>query len=141
MRGRVLTEEQRQAVLEVLPVTPVADHSKVLLHEDTPWALIKRSVPDVRRVPDGLEQIMQVLIGEAVRVLVDRGYWSLVRVERDGYIGWTRTAAVQGAIVKRCAPITKRPMCWSRSGSRPLSIGLLPERSKGPHCLLGWRCL
>ena len=67
----------------------------MLLTDDTPWALIKRSVADVRRTGDGLaEQITQVLIGEAVRVLEDRGYWSLVRVERDGYIGWTRTAAV-----------------------------------------------
>jgi pimeloyl-ACP methyl ester carboxylesterase/cell wall-associated NlpC family hydrolase len=96
VRGRVLTEEQRQAALDVLPVKPVDDHLKVLLTAETPWALIKRSVSDVRRTRDGLaEQITQVLIGEAVRMLEDRGYWSLVRAERDGYIGWTRTAAVQ----------------------------------------------
>jgi gamma-D-glutamyl-L-lysine dipeptidyl-peptidase len=29
-----------------------------------------------------------------VRILEDCGYWSLVRAERDGYIGWTRTAAL-----------------------------------------------
>lgn len=99
LTGRVLTEEQHvqlRAVLDVLPMNPIDDQITVLLTDDTPWALIKRSVSDVRRTRDGLaEQITQVLIGEAVRILEDRGYWSLVRAERDGYIGWTRTAALQ----------------------------------------------
>ena len=29
-----------------------------------------------------------------MRILENRGSWSLVRAERDGYIGWTRTAAM-----------------------------------------------
>ena len=80
----------------MLPAKPPDDQIKVLLTDDTPWALVKRSVADVRRVPDGLgEQITQLLIGESVRILEDRGSWALVRAERDGYVGWTRAAALQ----------------------------------------------
>jgi pimeloyl-ACP methyl ester carboxylesterase/cell wall-associated NlpC family hydrolase len=93
--GRVLTTEQHQAALDVLPAQSVDDQIDVLLTDESPWALVKRSVSDVRRVSDGLgEQITQLLVGESVRVLEDRGYWSLVRVERDGYLGWTRSAAL-----------------------------------------------
>ena len=60
LRGRVLTEEQHHAVLNVLPATLVDDQINVLLTDESLWALIKRSVSDVRRVPDGLgEQITQ----------------------------------------------------------------------------------
>ena len=79
----------------MLPAKPPDDQIKVLLTDDTPWALVKRSVADMRRVPDGLaEQVTQLLVGESVRLLEDRGKWVLVRAERDGYIGWTRAAAL-----------------------------------------------
>jgi pimeloyl-ACP methyl ester carboxylesterase/cell wall-associated NlpC family hydrolase len=95
VRGRVLTAEQHQAALDVLPATPLDDQIKVLLTDESPWALVTRSVSDVRRAPEGLsEQVTQLLVGESVRVLEDRGFWSLVRAERDGYLGWTRTAAL-----------------------------------------------
>ncbi len=94
--GSTLTADQHQAALAVLPVEPVEDRVKVLLTEDSPWALVARSVSDMRRVPDGLaEQVSQLLVGEAVRVLEDRGYWMLVRSERDGYIGWIRASALR----------------------------------------------
>jgi gamma-D-glutamyl-L-lysine dipeptidyl-peptidase len=96
LTGCVLTEEQHRAALDVLPAAPTEDHIAVLLTDNPPWALVKRSVSDVRRVPDGLgEQITQLLMGESVRVLDTHGTWSLVRAERDGYLGWTRTAALQ----------------------------------------------
>lgn len=96
LKGRVLTEEQHHAVLDVLPARPVDDQINVLLTDDTPRALVKRSVSDVRRVPNGLaEQVTQLLVGESVRILEEHGSWSLVRAERDGYIGWTRTAVLQ----------------------------------------------
>jgi gamma-D-glutamyl-L-lysine dipeptidyl-peptidase len=95
VRGRVLTEEQHQSALNALPAPPAEDQIQVLLMEETPWALVKRSVADMRRVPDGLaEQVTQLLAGESVRILEDRGKWVLVRAERDGYIGWTRLAAL-----------------------------------------------
>ena len=95
VRGRVLTAEQRLAALNVLPVRPADDQIKVLLTDNSPWALVKRNVSDVRRVPDGLaEQVTQLLVGESVRILEDRGQWALVRAERDSYIGWTRMAAL-----------------------------------------------
>jgi pimeloyl-ACP methyl ester carboxylesterase/cell wall-associated NlpC family hydrolase len=120
VRGRVLTEEQHQAALDVLPTEPVDDQIEVLLREDTRWALIKRSVSDMRRTGDGLaEQLTQALIGEAVRVLEDRGYWSLVRVEHDGYIGWTRTAALQ--LLDR-----KAVRAYQKSANVLVQVGLAP---------------
>lgn len=96
LTGRVLTPEQHQAVLAALPAEPVTDEIKVLLNDEAPWALVRRGVSDVRRTHDTLaEQTTQILLGETVRVLEDRGFWSLVRVEHDGYIGWTRTQALQ----------------------------------------------
>jgi hypothetical protein len=91
LSGRVLTDEQHvqlRAALAELPVNLIDDQTKVLLTDATPWALVKRSVSDVRRTHDGLaEQVTQILISEAVRVLEDRGFWRLIRAERDGYIG------------------------------------------------------
>ncbi len=96
--GRVLTAEQHEqlrAALDVLPAKRVEDHVDVLLTDESPWALVKRSVADVRRMPNGLaEQVSQLLVGESVRILEGRGDWSLVRAEHDGYIGWARTAAL-----------------------------------------------
>jgi pimeloyl-ACP methyl ester carboxylesterase/cell wall-associated NlpC family hydrolase len=95
LTGRVLTADQHQAARDALPAAPVEDHVVELLTDQSPWALVKRSVADVRRVPDGLgEQVTQLLVGESVRVLDTRGMWSLIRAERDGYLGWTRTAAL-----------------------------------------------
>ena len=95
LEGRVLTEEQHQSALNALPARTLDDRIEVLLTDASPWALVKRSVSDMRRVPDGLaEQVTQLLVGESVRILEDRGYWALVRAERDGYIGWTRMAAL-----------------------------------------------
>ena len=118
----------------MLPVNPLDDQIKVLLTDDTPWALIKRSVSDVRRTRDGLaEQITQVLIGEAVRVLEDRGYWSLVRAERDGYIGWTRSAALHSCDRKNCARLSKIGQCAGagRPCSRVRSTGQRSATSGG----------
>jgi len=95
LTGQVLTADQHQAALDALPIKPVEDKVQVLLTEDTPWALVNRSVSDMRRTPDGLaEQTSQILVGEPVRVLAEHDTWVPVRVERDGYLGWTRRSAL-----------------------------------------------
>ncbi len=153
LSGRVLIEEQHQAALKVLPVKPKDDQIKVLLMDDTPWALINRSVADVRRTRDGLaEQITQMLIGEAVRVLEDRGYWSLVRAERDGYVGWTRTAAVQLSDRKAVRAYQKSANVLVRVGLAPafdrpsrraLQVGALPFAAALPmvETRRGWAAI
>jgi len=94
VRGTVLTPDQHRAARKLLPKGS-ADQIRVLLNDDTPWALVNRSVADVRREPrSGAEQITQLLIGEAVRVLDERDGWLLVRMEHDGYIGWSRAGAL-----------------------------------------------
>jgi pimeloyl-ACP methyl ester carboxylesterase/cell wall-associated NlpC family hydrolase len=136
LQGRVLTAEQHQAALDVLPVKPVEDQIGVLLSDDSPWALVKRSVSDVRRAPDGLsEQITQLLVGESVRILEERGSWSLVRAERDGYIGWTRTAALHvsdrravRAYHKSATVLIKAGLAqaYDRPSAKAAEVGRLP---------------
>jgi cell wall-associated NlpC family hydrolase len=94
VRGIVLTPDQRRAARKLLP-RDSADHIRVLLDDDTPWALVNRSVADVRREPrSSAEQVTQLLIGETVRVLDERDDWLLIRAEHDGYIGWSRAGAL-----------------------------------------------
>lgn len=95
LTGQVLTKEQHQAALAVLPIQPAKDEVRVLL-EDAPWALFNRSVADVRREPNARsEQVSQALVGEAARVLEKRQEWVRVLLVRDGYLGWTREAALR----------------------------------------------
>jgi gamma-D-glutamyl-L-lysine dipeptidyl-peptidase len=136
LQGRVLTADQHHAALEVLPAQPVDDQISVLLTDESPWALVKRSVCDVRRVPEAPgEQVTQLLVGESVRVLDTQGAWSLVRAERDGYIGWTRTTALQAGDRKVVRAYHKSAnvlvqVGLARSFDRPATgaqhVGMLP---------------
>ncbi|HSD84627.1 MAG TPA: alpha/beta fold hydrolase, partial [Anaerolineae bacterium] len=139
VRGRVLTAEQHEqlhAALAAIPAKPVIDEVKVLLNDETPWALVKRGIADVRRTHDGAsEQTTQLLLGETVRVLENRGFWALVRGERDGYIGWTRTSALQLSDRKSVRAYQKSAnvlvkVGLARSFARPASgqpqVGTLP---------------
>jgi cell wall-associated NlpC family hydrolase len=90
----------------------------------------------VRRVPDGLaEQVTQLLAGESVRVLEERGKWALVRAERDSYIGWTRTAALHGCDHKTVRAYHKSASALVKAGfarafDRPAAQA--PEAGKLP---------
>jgi pimeloyl-ACP methyl ester carboxylesterase len=153
LTGRVLIEEQHQAALAVLPVAPADDQVQVLLTEQTPWALVQRSVSDVRRVPDGLaEQITQLLVGESVRVLDTQGAWSLIRAERDGYLGWTRASAlhlcdrkVVRAYHKFATVVVQAGLARSfdRAGRGAQLVGALPFGVKLPLIEIkrGWAAL
>lgn len=93
--GRVLIGTQRGAVLDLFQGRRVEDEIQILLDERTPWALANRSVCDLRREPHNRsERSSQILLGEAVRVLEGRGEWAQVRLENDGYIGWTQSAGL-----------------------------------------------
>ncbi|MGE5223458.1 MAG: alpha/beta fold hydrolase [Omnitrophica WOR_2 bacterium] len=97
LSGEVLTAGQRQAALDCIQEQPVTDQIKVLLNESAPWALVKRAVTDLRRKPGSLEErVTQSLLGESVRVLKEIDDWSLVRLERDGYLGWIQRGALTG---------------------------------------------
>jgi gamma-D-glutamyl-L-lysine dipeptidyl-peptidase len=100
LSGRTLTAKQRQEAIEAaqssrLDAKLEIGSIQVLLEESTAWALVKRGVTDVRREPHSLaERLSQALLGETVRVLEVKGEWSLVRVERDGYLGWIHSEAL-----------------------------------------------
>jgi gamma-D-glutamyl-L-lysine dipeptidyl-peptidase len=96
--GQVLIQGQLEAIDELLP--HIAGNSNlliepevsVLLDERTPWALVNRSVTDIRREPRDLsERLTQALLGESLRLLEEREGWARVRLERDGYLGWVQT--------------------------------------------------
>lgn len=96
LSGRVLSVDQQRAALDALSTQPQDDRVQVLLRDDTPWALVNRSVVDLWREPSTLaERLSQALIGEAIRILEERGDWLHVRLERDGYIGWMQAHVVQ----------------------------------------------
>jgi len=123
--------------LHVLPIKPLEDQINVLLTDDSPWALVKRSVSDMRRVPDGLaEQVTQLLVGESVRILEEHGSWSLVRAERDGYLGWTRTAALHVCDRKTVRAYHKSANVLVKAGFARASISLLQKRWRPASCRL-----
>jgi len=95
--GRVSYVEQLDRARSELPVRARAeDQVQVLLNDETEWALAKRSVTNLRREPRMLaERVSQILMGEAVRILEQNETWSWVRLERDGYMGWTPSVALQ----------------------------------------------
>jgi gamma-D-glutamyl-L-lysine dipeptidyl-peptidase len=100
LSGKVMISNQRlaalQAVKAVQPEMTVSSEAvEILLDKKTPWALVNRPVTDLRREPRSLaERVNQSLLGEAVRILESQETWSLVRTERDGYLGWIHTAAL-----------------------------------------------
>lgn len=96
--GQVLTQDQLEAIDDLLP--RIADGQNlliqpevnVLLDEGAPWALVNRSVTDVRREPsDASERLTQALLGESLRILEERDGWARIRLEKDGYLGWAHT--------------------------------------------------
>lgn len=94
--GKVLYPGQAYAIEKVahqaLPGADLNFAVNVLLHEGAPWAMVNRGVADLRRQPHILaERVSQTLLGEVVRVLETDGDWSLVRLNLDGYMGWTQT--------------------------------------------------
>ena len=99
--GEVLTAQQKAAACQALqPFTQGqvgAEDVRVLLDETSPWALVNRSVTDLRRAPRSLaERVSQALLGESLRLLgePDENGWVRVRLERDGYLGWMQAQAL-----------------------------------------------
>jgi pimeloyl-ACP methyl ester carboxylesterase/cell wall-associated NlpC family hydrolase len=97
LAGQVLRPEDREAALERLRplVGEVDDQVQVLLDAQAPWALVRRSVNDLRREPTIHAACdSQALIGEAVRILQRRGDWAMVQLLDTGYLGWLQAAAL-----------------------------------------------
>lgn len=64
-------------------------------NQEPRWALCIRTVSDLRKLPNTLsERVSQVLLGEKVMLLEESGDWHLIRMERDGYVGWIQKAAL-----------------------------------------------
>ena len=87
-----------------------------------------------------------------MRVLEDRGYWSLVRAERDGYIGWTRTAALHSCDRKAVRAYHKSANvlvqvglapAFDRPSSRAQQVGALPFAAALPmiETRRGWAAI
>ena len=95
LRGQVLVAEQHRAIQELFAGKAIDDQVKVLLDENTPWALIKRGLTNIRKEPRNLaELVSQALSGEMVRILDNQEGWCKVRLEYDGYIGWVQENAL-----------------------------------------------
>jgi hypothetical protein len=94
----VLTAEQAQAARVALGARPGVDvlPVRVLLREESPWGLVLRGVTNMHGGPGNRHELVnQALFGEVVRILETRGDWMHVRLEKDGYLGWVHTPALQ----------------------------------------------
>lgn len=95
LSGTVLNESMQSEVLGLLRTAPAENKMKVLITNETHWALLNRPVEDLRRQPSILsERISQARMGEAARVIETRGDWSYIRLEHDEYSGWVHSAAL-----------------------------------------------
>jgi pimeloyl-ACP methyl ester carboxylesterase/cell wall-associated NlpC family hydrolase len=99
LSGQTLTDAQRQAAIERAQQAAGqevdATQLKALLTPASPFALVNRTVTDLRREPRMLaERVSHGLLGEAARVLDERNDWALIRMEHDGYVGWVNRAAL-----------------------------------------------
>jgi pimeloyl-ACP methyl ester carboxylesterase/cell wall-associated NlpC family hydrolase len=152
--GKVLTSNQRQAAHQIVkaaqPEATVSSESiEILLDKRTPWALVNRPVTDLRRAPGSLaERVNQALLGEAVRILESQETWSLVRTERDGYLGWIHTAALytcsheqvtayqsaaKARVLAELLPAYQEPSHETNAGKLPFGINLLLEKHSGGY--------
>lgn len=130
LEGQVLTDEQKNAAVECLQPfaggAVAAEDVKVLLSDAAPWALVNRSVTDLRREPRSLaERVSQCLIGESVRLLgdEDENGWVRVRSERDGYLGWMHVRALQ-----RCSQLELE--AYQAACTHKVLAELLPAHSQ-----------
>jgi pimeloyl-ACP methyl ester carboxylesterase len=102
IQGNVLTHQQSQRVEQIISglTDKKLDNQIQALLADAGWALVGRTVSDLRRAPGmHYERISQVLLGETVQILRQQDNWAWVRLEKDGYLGWVQSAAlVPGSI-------------------------------------------
>ena len=153
LSGKVLTSNQRLAAQQVVKTaqpeaTVSSELIEILLDKKTPWALVDRSVTDLRREPHSLgERVNQALLGEAVRILESQATWSLVRTERDGYLGWIHTAslytcsseqviayhsAANARVLAELLPAYQDPSYETNTGKLPFGINLpIEQQSDG----------
>jgi hypothetical protein len=104
----------------------------VLLSDHAPWALANRAVIDLRRRPHSQsEQVSQVLLGEAVRILEAKGEWVRVRCERDGYLGWAQ--AISLLRVTQAQAESYQAACQARVIAELLPASLAPASQPGDH--------
>jgi pimeloyl-ACP methyl ester carboxylesterase len=138
--GEVLIESQRRAAIEQVENALRACHPDYLVQtegvrvllDQASWALVNRAVTDLRREPRSLaERVSQLLLGEAVRILEDRGAWVRVRSERDGYLGWTQAISLHRADQAEAARY--HAACQARVIAELLPASHAPSRRPGDH--------
>ncbi len=104
LSGKVLYKDQLKAAIQSLSSLNTSrsrssinsEQVQILLTEETPSALVKRAVTDIRREPrNGAERVSQALMGESLQVLYKETDWSWVRLDRDGYMGWVQADALE----------------------------------------------
>jgi gamma-D-glutamyl-L-lysine dipeptidyl-peptidase len=63
--------------------------------QDLPAALCNCSVADLRKEPSiHAGRLSQILLGEQLHCLDSTNEWSLVQMQRDGYVGWTQNSTL-----------------------------------------------
>jgi len=138
--GRVLEASQRAAALETLAshLNAAEDAIQVLLTADTPWALVNRAVTDMRRAPgDNVERVSQARLGEAVRILEERGEWAYVQMTHDGYLGWLHQAALWRGDAVKIQTYRAESDMWVRASLARLYAVPTPDAQQIGYAPLG----
>ncbi|MBI5353339.1 MAG: alpha/beta fold hydrolase [Chloroflexi bacterium] len=95
LSGTVLNTEMHTEALKLIETPVTQDNLKVLIDENTPWALMNRPVEDLRRKSTiHAERISQVRMGESARVIERGEEWSLIHLMHDGYSGWVHNGSL-----------------------------------------------
>lgn len=123
LSGTVLNAEMHAEALKLIETPVTQNNIKILIDENTPWALINRPIEDIRRKPSILaERISQARMGEAARVIEQREEWGLIRLEHDGYSGWVHNGALHlcaesevRAYKNQCNAIVAAPLAEARN--------------------------
>lgn len=128
LSGSVLRRAESNQVVQTIQEYsdfPIGDEIAVLL-DDAPWGLVRRPVNDLRREASiHAERLNQALIGEALQVLRHGPEWSLVRLQKDGYLGWLENNAIH--VCSQAEADAYRDACNAR-----VQAELLPARSIVP---------
>lgn len=95
LSGTILNAEMQAEALKLINTSVTQNNIKILIDENTPWALINRPVEDIRRKPSILaERVSQARMGESARVIQHGDEWSEIRLEHDGYSGWVHNGSL-----------------------------------------------
>ncbi len=110
-----------------------------------PRMAITRAVANVRKEPtERSELLTQALLGETVAVLKTDGDWAFVRLDADGYLGWTACHALSAHLPPPATHVVAAPLAdlyaavdgERRTGKAPFGVAVAVAETRGERAAL-----